>query len=250
MYVDDTITNSVDESSLLRSDPEEKLNLDKQDSIVLDSTLTSPETIIQVPSKAYTDGSQKENEQSRRDLGMDIFDEPSDLVKNNEDSNLNDNKLTNLDSVTVNREPDSYNEVANKKYIDEELDKNTILRFNQTLQNYLKVSVGNDTYILTKYNEIQSTDTTFIQNGNSGGYLLPGLRIFCNDRSNNAKISILIQATKTNPPTDDSGATHLFLIMTALMYIEPSSKNNGENVFVSFERIDIIQICNITFYCN
>ena len=28
------------------------------------------------------------------------------------------------------------------------LDKNTVLRFNQTLQNYLKVSVGNDTYNL------------------------------------------------------------------------------------------------------
>ena len=37
----------------------------------------------------------------------------------------------------------------NKKYIDDELDKNTIVRFNQTLQNYLKVSVGNDMYSLT-----------------------------------------------------------------------------------------------------
>ena len=34
------------------------------------------------------------------------------------------------------------------------------------------------------------------------------------------------------------------------MYIETSSNNHGNNVFVSFERRDIIQISNITFYYN
>ena len=34
------------------------------------------------------------------------------------------------------------------------------------------------------------------------------------------------------------------------MYIETSSNNNGDNVFCSFERTDIIQISNITFYYN
>ena len=34
------------------------------------------------------------------------------------------------------------------------------------------------------------------------------------------------------------------------MYIETSSNNYGNNVFVSFERTDIIQISNITFYYN
>ena len=34
------------------------------------------------------------------------------------------------------------------------------------------------------------------------------------------------------------------------MYIETSSNNKGNNVFVSFERTDIIQISNITFYYN
>ena len=34
------------------------------------------------------------------------------------------------------------------------------------------------------------------------------------------------------------------------MYIETSSNNHGSNVFVSFERTDIIQISNITFYYN
>ena len=73
-------------------------------------------------------------------MGIDFYDESSDLVENNQDNDLNDNKLTNLDSITVKRYPTSYNEVTNKKYIDDELDKSTILRLNQTLQNYLKVS--------------------------------------------------------------------------------------------------------------
>ena len=34
------------------------------------------------------------------------------------------------------------------------------------------------------------------------------------------------------------------------MYSETSSYNYGNNVFVSFERTDIIQISNITFYYN
>ena len=34
------------------------------------------------------------------------------------------------------------------------------------------------------------------------------------------------------------------------MYIETSGGDNGNNVFVSFERTDIIQITNITFYYN
>ena len=36
----------------------------------------------------------------------------------------------------------------------------------------------------------------------------------------------------------------------SFMYIETSSGNHGNNVYVSFERTDIIQIINITFYYN
>ena len=82
---------------------------------------------------------------SRRGLGLDFYDEPSDLAKNNQDKDLNNNNLTNIDSITVNRNPSSGNEIVNKKYFDDELDKDTVVSFNQTLQNYFKVSVGNDT---------------------------------------------------------------------------------------------------------
>ena len=51
--------------------------------------------------------------------------------------------LTNLDSIKVNQNPASDNELSNKKHFDEELNKNTILIFNQFLQNHLKLTVGN-----------------------------------------------------------------------------------------------------------
>ena len=104
----------------------------------------------EVITNAYVDQFYHENERSRRDLGIDFCNESSDIVKNNQDNDLNDNKLTNISSITINNNPTDDNHVSNKKYIDNELDKNTNVRFNQTLQNYLKVSVGNDTYNLTK----------------------------------------------------------------------------------------------------
>ena len=247
LYVD----TEIDQTTLLRLHPDEKLDLDNQDSITLNSTLTNPITTIEIPKKAYIDSLYEENERSRRDLGIDFYNESNDLVKNNQDNDFIDNKLTNIDSVVVNRNPTLDNELSNKKYIDDELDKNTVLRFNQTLGNYLKVSVGNDIYNLTKYNKIQLTDTTIIKYPNTGGYLLPPWRIFCNDKNNNGKIQDFIKSTKTNSPTGFSGATSLSPIGDAFMYIETSSNNSGsDDVFVSWERIDIIQITNITFYYN
>ena len=60
--------------------------------------------------------------------------------------------------MTLKRNPISDNELSRKKYIDNELDENTILRVNQTLENYLGVSAGNDTYNLTKHDKIQNTN--------------------------------------------------------------------------------------------
>ena len=105
----------------------------------------------------------QEINRNRRDLSS---------VFNDQDNEFDNNKLTNLDSVTVNRNPISDNELSNMKYIDDELDNNTIIRFNQTLENYLIVSVGNVTYYITKYDKIQITDTTIMKYPSSGGYLL------------------------------------------------------------------------------
>ena len=52
LYVHDTISKSVDGSTWLRLDPVEKLNPDELNSIVLNSTLTSPKTIYEMPKKS------------------------------------------------------------------------------------------------------------------------------------------------------------------------------------------------------
>ena len=151
-YVDQTLAYRVHEPSLLRLDPTEKLELDKQNSIVLDFNLTSPKTIMELPNKSYVN-SLHESSRNRRDLSS---------VFNDQDNEVDNNNLTNLDSVTVSRDPSLDNEISTKKYIDNELDKNTTVRFCQTLQNYLKVSVGSDTYNFTKFDKIQITDTTWL----------------------------------------------------------------------------------------
>ena len=105
IYVDNAIFDGVNEQSLLRLDPEEKLNLDEQDSIPLNSTSTFPNTIIELPTKSYVD-SLHESSRNRRYLSS---------VFNDQDNEFDNNKLTSLDSVTVNREPSLDNEVSNKK---------------------------------------------------------------------------------------------------------------------------------------
>ena len=247
LYVD----NELDQSSLVRNNQDSDFNnnnLTNINSITLNKQAENDNEVI---TKAYVDQFHRENERSRRDLGIDFYDESSDLVKNNQDNNLNDKKLTNIDSIKVNRNPNSDNELVNKKYLDDELDKNTIIRFNQTLQNYLKISVGNDIYKLTKYNKIQLSDTTIIKYPNNGGYLLQNWNIICCDKNNNSKIQNFLRSTKIGSPTDLSGATSLPPKGDSFMFIESSSNNHGdEKVFVSWERTDIIQITNITFYYN
>ena len=246
LYVD----NSIDEQSLVRNNKDNDFgnyNLTNINSITLNRQAENDNEVI---TKAYVDQFHYENERSPRDLCIDFYDESSDLVKNNQDNDLNDNKLTNIDSITVNRNPTSDNELGNKKYIDDSIGKGTLLRFNQTLTNYLKVSVGDDTYNLTKYGKIQLTDTTIMKVGNSGGYLLQNWNIKCNDKNSIGKIANFIKSTRTNSPSSNSGPEGLPPIGDCFMYIETSGNNNGDNVFVSWERTDIIQITNITFYYN
>ena len=73
LYVNQVISEGVDDSSLLRLDPDEKLNLDEQDSIFLNSTLTSPKTIIDLPTKSNIDSLHAENVRNRKDLNIDFY---------------------------------------------------------------------------------------------------------------------------------------------------------------------------------
>ena len=244
------VVNSIDESSLVRNNQDNDFNnynLTHINSITLQKQARNDNKVI---TKAYVDHFHQENERSQRDLGIDFQDDSSDLVKNNQDNDLYDKKLTNLDSIAVIRNATSDNEVSNKKFIDDELDKNTVLRYNQTLQNDLKVSVGNDTYKFTKYGKIKITNTTSIKDPNSGRRLLQKWNLKFTDKNNTGKIQNFVRSAETNSPSSHSGATSLPPIGNSFMNIEGSSNNHGDNVCVRWERTDIIQINILTFYYN
>ena len=86
---------------------------------------------------------------------------------------------------------------------------------------------------------------------NIGSDLLQKWNIKCNNKNIQSRITDFIKSTKTNSPTGYSAATNLPPIGNSFMYIETSSNNHGhERVFVSFERIDFVQISRIFFYYN
>ena len=247
LYVD----NSIDEPSLVRNNQDKDFNnniLTNINNITLNTQAVNDNQVI---TKAYVDQFHQEKERSRRDLGIDFYNESNDLVKNNQDNDFNDNKLTNTNSITINTTPTDNNHITNKKYIDDLLDKDTIVKLNDNSNDkYLKVNINNSTYNLQIYNKILLTDTTIMKHPNNSGYLLSNWRIYCNDRNNNGKLQNFIRSTKSSSPTANSGAIVTPPIGNSFMYIETSSNNFGPNVFCSWERIDIIQISNITFYYN
>ena len=125
LYVD----NAMDEISVVRKNQDNDFN--KNNSTNISSITLNIQAVndIQVITKAYVDQFRQENERFRRDLGIDFFDESSDLAKNNQDNDFNDKK--NLDSVIVNRNPINDKDLANKMYVDNQLNNHTIVRFNQ-----------------------------------------------------------------------------------------------------------------------
>ena len=55
LYVDNAKSDGVKEQSLLGLDPDKKVKPDEQDLIILISSLTSPKTIIEIPTENYVD---------------------------------------------------------------------------------------------------------------------------------------------------------------------------------------------------
>ena len=101
LYVD----NLVDEVSLVRNNEDNDFgnyNLTNINSITMNKRAENDNEVI---TKAYVDHLHQEKERSRRDLGLDFYDESNDLVKNNQDNDFNDNNITNMDSIITNRNP-------------------------------------------------------------------------------------------------------------------------------------------------
>ena len=124
-FVDQVISYHVHETSFLRLNPNEENNLDEQDSISLNFSAISPKTTIELPTKNYVDSLHEIN-RNRRDISS---------VFNAQDNEFDVNKLFNLDSVVVNRNPSSGNELANKRYIDDSIGEGSIARFRKSHQN-------------------------------------------------------------------------------------------------------------------
>ena len=89
-----------------------------------------------------------------------------------------------------------------------------------------------------------------MRNSNTGGYVLPLWKIYCNDKRGGGKKANFIKATKSSSSTNHSGATSLPPNGNSSMFNETSSNNHGNKVHVSFERTDVFQITTITFYLN
>ena len=114
--------NSIDEPSLVRNNRNNDFgyyNLTNINSITLNTQAVNDNEVI---TKPYVDQFYQQNERSRRDTGLSFYNEEVDPVKNNQVNDFNDNKLTNLDSITVIRHPTQDTDLSNEKYIDDELD--------------------------------------------------------------------------------------------------------------------------------
>ena len=247
LYVD----TEIDQTSVVRNNKDNDFGNYKLTNINTITLNKQPENDNEVVIKSYVDQFHQENERTRRNFGLDFYNESIDIVKNNQDNNFNNNNLTNINSITINANPINNNNVTNKKYVDDQIDNDTIVRLNDDSNDrYLKVNINNTIYNLQIYNKIILTDTTIIKFPNNGNSLLPNWRLFCNDRNNNGNINNFIRSTKTNSPTGNSGASIQPPIGESFTYIETSSNNFGSNVYCSWERIDIIQVSNITFYYN
>ena len=98
-----------------------------------------------------------------------------------------------------------------------------MLRFNQTLENYLKVSVGSGTYKITKDDELQITNSTEFKSPIIGNDLLQKRDIKCINKNNDSKFGNSIKSTITNSSTGHSGVTSLPPIGNSFLYIETSS---------------------------
>ena len=93
----------MDNSSLLKLDPDEKLKLDEQDSIVPNFSLTLPKTLIKLPTKSYVD---------------EKFNDPS-IIRNTTHVHFNDKYLDNVRLVKINSLPAVREHPTPKFYVDQ-----------------------------------------------------------------------------------------------------------------------------------
>ena len=87
------VYTEIDQSSLVRNNQDKDFNNNNLTNIISITLKTQAVNDNQVITKAYVDQFHQENERSRRELGIDFYNESIDIVRNNQDNDLNDNKL-------------------------------------------------------------------------------------------------------------------------------------------------------------
>ena len=190
-YVDKAISGSLTEPKLVENNQDNDFNnynLANLNSIALNTQAVINNQII---TKTFVGQFYQKIERSRRALGIDFYNGSTNLVENNHNNNFNYKKFSNLDNNLVNRQHISDNELANRKIVDNSLNSGNILKFNQTLKNFIKISVGNDVYFVIKNDKIQITDTSIMKHPQTSGYRPVKWVIKCNDKNNNGKIQNL-----------------------------------------------------------
>ena len=105
LYVDNAISDSVDERSLLRLYHDAISKLYERGYIVLGSTETSPRTSLEIPIKDYVDNK---------------FNDPS-IIKNTDHVDFNGKHIDNIGWIKVNELPEAPNDLTPKLYIDDAL---------------------------------------------------------------------------------------------------------------------------------
>ena len=155
------VNNAIDDPTLVKNNKLIDFNIN---SLFTNSYITlnfEPSDDNYAKTKTYID-SCTENDRERRD---------SYNLLNCQDDDFDKNKLTKLDSITVNRNPTSDNELANKKVINDNIGNWTLVTFNRKMAKYIKVSFGESVYNFTKFNRKKTTDITVFKLGNDGGHL-------------------------------------------------------------------------------
>ena len=107
--------SEINQTSVVRNNKDNDFgnyNLTNINTITLNKQAENDNEVI---TKSYVDQFHQENERSRRNLGIDFYNESNHLVKNNQDNNFNDNKLTIINSITINTTPTDNNHVSKKK---------------------------------------------------------------------------------------------------------------------------------------
>ena len=127
LYVDNAISDSVEELSLLRLYPEAISKLYGRGFIVLDSTETSPRTSLEIPIKDYVDHK---------------FNDPS-LIKNVDDVDFNDKDIDNVGWVKVNKWPKDEEHLTPKLYVDNTIQdiKSAIVKLHELNRNKRDLSL-------------------------------------------------------------------------------------------------------------